>query len=189
MIKYYSLIKRYFDWLLRWSIGITLLSLVTSCSLTSRSSNPITLNGRYNNQQPALSGDGNWLALVSDRTRTPQLILYNLTEQRFVDLPQVNLDNVVAESPSLSRTGRYLVYISSLEGRPDIILYDRITEQMEILTQGYRSWIRRPKISADGRYIVFETSRRGQWDIEVIDRGPAIELDILNGTPVKPPGQ
>ena len=47
--------------------------------------------------------------------------------------------------------------------------------------------MRNPQISADGRYIVFETARRGQWDIEVLDRGPLIELDIPDGTPVVNP--
>ena len=184
MIKYYSL-KR-----IGWSLRISLLSLITSCSLNSSSVAPVTLNGRYNNEQIALSSNGQWLALVTDRSGTSQLSLYNMSDQRFVELPQVNTDNALAQSPSLSRTGRYLVYISIFEGRPELMLYDRITERKEFLTQGYRSWLRRPKISPDGRYIAFETSRRGQWDVEVLDRGPNVELDILDGTPVSaPPGQ
>ena len=85
---------------------------------------------------------------------------------------------------SLSRTGRYLVYLSSLQGRPDVALYDRLTKRTDLLTLAYRSWVRNPQISPDGRYVVFETARRGQWDIEVLDRGPQIELDIPNGSPV-----
>jgi Tol biopolymer transport system component len=68
-----------------------------------------------------------------------------------------------------------------------VALYDRATNRTEILTLTYRGWVRNPQISPDGRYIVFETSRRGQWDIEVFDRGPAIELDIPNGSPVNVP--
>jgi len=170
-------------------LGIGLLLLMTSCSINSRSSSTGILNGRYNNEQVTLSGDGKWLALVTDRSGTPQLLLYNLAQQRFVELPFLNTDQAVAESPSLSRTGRYLVYISSLEGRPDIILYDRLTQRQETLTQGYRAWIRSPKISPDGRYVVFETSRRGHWNIEVLDRGPYVEPDIPDGSPVSPPPQ
>jgi len=173
----------------RWSSRLSLLFLMTSCGFNSSSLAPGSLNGRYNNEQVALSGNGKWLALVTDRSGTPQLSLYNLTEQRFVDLGEINIDGAIAESPSLSRTGRYLVYISSLEGRPDIVLYDRITKRGELLTQGYKGWIRRPQISPDGRYVVFETSRRGQWNIEVLDRGPYIELDVLDGSPVTPPPQ
>ncbi|WP_009545977.1 TolB family protein [Crocosphaera subtropica] len=164
-----------------------LISLLGSCNVFNRPEPSATLNSRYNDQQPALSGDGRWLALVSNRNNSNEILLYDLRRETFIDLPGLNQSNVILESPSLSRTGRYLVYISSVQGRPDVALYDRATRRAELLTQGYRNWVRNPQISADGRYIVFETARRGQWDIEVLDRGPLIELDIPDGTPVETP--
>ncbi len=169
---------------LKLLIRIGLISLLSSCNAFNRPEPSATLNSRYNDQQPALSGDGRWLALVSNRNSSNKILLYDLRREKFMDLPGLNQSNVILESPSLSRTGRYLVYISSVQGRPDVALYDRATRQAELLTQGYRNWVRNPQISADGRYIVFETARRGQWDIEVLDRGPLIELDIPDGTPV-----
>ena len=163
---------------------MALISLLYSCSLVNRPEAPATLNSRYNDGQPALSGDGRWLALVSNRNGSNQILLYDLRAKQLLNLPGLNQSNVILESPSLSRTGRYLVYISSIQGRPDVALYDRATRRTELLTQGYRSWVRNPQISPDGRYIVFETARRGQWDIEVLDRGPLIELDIPDGSPV-----
>ncbi|MEM8777922.1 MAG: biopolymer transporter Tol [Cyanobacteria bacterium P01_G01_bin.49] len=174
----------------QWRLSITsvaLISLLSGCNLFDRSQVPTTLNSRYNDEQPALSGDGRWLALVSNRNSTSEILLYDLRGEQFVKLPGLNQSNVILESPSLSRTGRYLVYISSIQGRPDVALYDRATKRAELLTQGYRSWVRNPQISPDGRYIVFETAKRGQWDIEVFDRGPLIELDIPDGTPVETP--
>jgi Tol biopolymer transport system component len=169
---------------LRWLfIGL----LLASCNINSRQVAPITLNSRYNDEQPALSGDGRWLAFVSNRNGSNQILLYDLREERFQDPLGLNRSDVIAESPSLSRTARYIVYIASLQGRPEIVLYDRETKRSELITQGYRSWVRNPYISSDGRYIVFETSRRGQWDLEVYDRGPLIELDIPDGTPVENP--
>ena len=144
----------------------------------------LPLNSRYRDEQPALSGDGRWLAFVTNRNSQSEIAIYNLRERQFVNWEGLNSSSEIAESPSLSRTGRYLVYISSARGRPDIVLYDRATGRSEILTQGYSSWLRNPRISPNGRYIVFETARRGQWDIEVLDRGPKIELDIADGTPV-----
>lgn len=172
---------------IRWGMGFIMIGLVTSCGITARQAGPVTLNSRYNDEQPALSGDGRWLAFVSNRNGSNQLWLYNLQEQRFDNPLGLNRSDVIAESPSLSRTGRYIVYIASLQGRPDIVLYDRATRRSELLTQAYRSWVRNPQISPEGRYIVFETSRRGQWDIEVLDRGTLIELDIPDGTPVENP--
>ena len=172
---------------LHYSVLLTLISLLSSCNFINRSQAPGRLNSRYNDGQPALSGDGRWLALVSNRNGTSQILLYDLRERQLVNVPGLNQSNVVLDSPSLSRTGRYLVYISGLRGRPDVALYDRVTRQAKLLTQGYRSWVRNPQISPDGRYIVFETAKRGQWDIEVFDRGPLIELDIPDGAPVVNP--
>jgi Tol biopolymer transport system component len=107
--------------------------------------------------------------------------MYDLQKRYFVDLPGLNQRDAIAENPTLSRTGRYMAYIASNQGRPEIELYDRATRRSQVLTIGYRGWVRNPSISPDGRYIVFETSRRGQWDIEVVDRGPNIEPDIPDG--------
>ena len=167
--------------------GVGLIIVLAGCNGFNRPEPPATLNSRYNDQQPALSGDGRWLAFVSNRNNSNEILLYDLRSERFIDLPGLNQGNIILESPSLSRTGRYLVYISSAQGRPDVALYDRATRRVELLTQSYRNWVRNPQISADGRYIVFETARRGQWDIEVLDRGPLIELDIPDGTPVAVP--
>ena len=163
------------------------MSLLSSCGFVNHSQALGKLNSRYNDGQPALSGDGRWLALVSNRNGTSQILLYDLREQQLIDIPGLNQNNIVPDSPSLSLTGRYLVYVSSIRGRPDIALYDRATRQVELLTQGYRGWVRNPQISPEGRYIVFETAKRGQWDIEVFDRGPLIELDISDGTSVVNP--
>lgn len=149
-----------------------------------------SLNSRFNDEQPSLSGDGRWLAFVSNRNGTREILVYDLRSQKLLNLPGLNRGNVIAESPSLSRTGRYLVYLSSIQGRPDVVLYDRLTGKTEVLTANYRQWIRNPTISPDGRYIVFETAKRGQWDVEIFDRGPQIELDIADGAPVaSPPSQ
>lgn len=145
---------------------------------------PPSLSSRFNDEQPALSGDGRWLAFISNRNGKSEIFFYDLQEKRFLDLPNLNRSESLAESPSLSYTGRYLVYLSSELGKPDVILYDRALDRSEIMTQGYRSWVRNPHISPDGRYIVFETSRRGQWDIEILDRGPNIEPDQPEGRPI-----
>jgi len=171
----------------RWGIGLWLVTLLSACESSVTPMGPVELNSRYNDEQPALSGDGRWLAFVSNRNGKNEIVVYDIQERRFLQLSGLNGKGAIAESPSLSRTGRYIVYLSSIRGRPDIILYDRATRRSEILTQGYRSWLRNPHISPDGRYIVFETARRGQWDLEVLDRGTSVELDIPDGSPVVNP--
>ena len=163
-------------------LSLSLLTLLSACGSPNLPEDATGINSRYNDQQPSLSGNGRYLAWVSNRNGRHQVLMYDLSRDQFVPLSGLNPKNALAESPSLSRTGRYLVYLVSREGRPQIALYDRITEETEILTNSYRHWVRNPDIDLDGRYIVFETARRGQWDVEILDRGPDVEPDIIDGT-------
>lgn len=157
-------------------------TLLIACSPAPTAAIPSVLGERYANQQPALSGSGQYLAFVSNRNGRHSLLLYDLKASQMIDLPPLNRGAAIADSPSLSNNARYIVYLTRDRGRTDVELYDRITRRLEVLTSGYRSgWIQHPNISPDGRYIVFETGKRGQWDIERIDRGPKVELDLLEG--------
>jgi Tol biopolymer transport system component len=170
-----------------WSLIFSLVTLVGSCGSNDIPIGPSSLNSRYTEEQPALSGNGRFLAFISNRNGNQQLLIYDLQERRFIRTPGLNRAETIAESPSLSYTGRYIAYITSDQGKPVVALFDRATQQPQILTPIYRGWVRNPHISPDGRYVVFETASRGQWDIEVLDRGPNIELDIPNGAAVNTP--
>lgn len=167
---------------IHWSLGCCLAGLVVGCSPENAPIGPSSLNSRYTEEQPAISGNGRYLAFVSHRNGVQQLLLYDLEQQRFIPLPRLNRRETIAESPSLSYTGRYIAYITSDQGRPIVALYDRVVQQSQYLTQFYLGWVRHPSISPDGRYVVFESTSRGQWDVEVLDRGPNVELDIPDGT-------
>lgn len=172
-----------------WGLGLILTILLFSCSGSEVPIGSTTLNSRYTEEQPALSGDGRFLAFVSHRHGNHQLLVYNLQKQRFIPTPRLNRRRIIIESPSLSYTARYIVYVTSDRGRPVVALYDRAIQKSQILTPTYRGWVRNPSISPDGRYVVFETTIRGQWDLEILDRGANIELDIPNGTRIPaPPG-
>ncbi|MBW4559013.1 MAG: PD40 domain-containing protein [Trichormus sp. ATA11-4-KO1] len=170
---------------IHWSLVFSFASLLLSCNSNEIPIGPTSsLNSRYTEEQPALSGNGRFLAFISHRNGSHQLLVYDLAEQQFIRTPGLNRPQTIAESPSLSYTGRYIAYLTSDQGRPVVALYDRAMQKSQILTPTYRGWIRNPGISPDGRYVVFETASRGQWDIEVLDRGPNIELDIPNGATV-----
>jgi Tol biopolymer transport system component len=168
-------------------MGLSLLGIAVACSPAVSLQEPVALNSRYTDEQPALSGNGQFIAFVSNRDGDRKLVMYDLQKRYFVDLPGLNRQDAIAENPALSRNGRYIAYMASDQGRPEVELYDRVTKRSQVLTMGYQGWVRNPSISPDGRYIVFETSRRGQWDIEVLDRGPNIEPDIPNGSTVQGP--
>lgn len=159
-------------------VNVGLLGILTACTVETAAVSPGELNSQFNDEQPALSGDGRFLAFVSNREGTRSILLYDLRNKQYLNLSRLNRRDAIAESPSLSATGRYITYIASDNARSEIELYDRAKQQVQILTMGYRGWFRNPKISPDGRYIVFETGARGQWDIEVLDRGGGVEPDI-----------
>jgi Tol biopolymer transport system component len=169
------------------AIAFCSVSLLSGCTTVEVTSVVATLNSRYHDQDPSLSGDGKLVAFVSNREGQNKIYIYSIERKTLINLPGLNLGEAIAQTPSLSYTGRYIAYISSIQGRPDLILYDRATGKSELLTRGYRSWLRNPSISPDGRYVVFETSRRGQWDLEVLDRGPFVELDLPDGIPLPQP--
>ncbi len=174
-------------WIRQWlclGVSISLLSLLAACGSNNLPQGRTGINSRYNDEQPNLSGNGEYLTWVSNTKDGNEILLYNLSKKKYEELPNLNQENLVTENPSLSVTGRYLVYLVSRQGRPEIALYDRIAEDTEIVTQGYNHWIRNPNISLNGCYIVFETARRGQWDIEILDRGPEVEPDIKEGAPI-----
>ncbi|WP_028954360.1 TolB family protein [Synechocystis sp. PCC 7509] len=163
----------------RWSFSLGLIVLIAACSPGSDTIiNTGALNSRYTEEQPALSGNGRYLAYVSNRAGSRNILLYDLQLQQLVALPRLNRQKTIVENPSISYTGRYIVYITSNRGIPVLALYDRVTRTPQILNQWYQGLVRNPNISPDGRFIVFEGSRRGQWDIEVLDRGTNVELDL-----------
>lgn len=158
-------------------IGAFAIGLILGLVLMAGEVGAIAFNGPASDEQPALSGNGRYLAYVSNRSGRRQIVMYDLQRQEPVDLPGLNHGDAIAENPSLSYAGRYLVYLGSDAGRPEIELYDRQTNRVQIVSRGYRGWVRHPRISPDGRYIIFESGRRGQWDLEVWDRGSRVELD------------
>jgi Tol biopolymer transport system component len=163
---------------------LALAILLVSCGTSEVRMDILSVNTRYTEQDPAFSGDGRFLAFVSNRSGSQQLLVYDLQNQGFAPIPGLNRRETIVENPSLSYTGRYICYLTSDRAKPVIALYDRATKQSQVLTPTYGGWIKNPGISPDGRYIVFQSAGRGQWDIEVLDRGPTVELDIPNGRTV-----
>ena len=113
---------------------------------------------------------GRYIVFASDRRGSQDIYLYDITQQRLLDLPGLNAIDLMATHPGVSETGRYLVFAGSREGRTGIYLYDRDLRQLRNLTAGLRAEVRHPTISADGNTIAFESNARGQWDVLLYTR-------------------
>ncbi|NET56573.1 MAG: TolB family protein [Symploca sp. SIO2E6] len=137
-----------------------------------------TLNSSAAEQQPRYSYDGRYLVFTSDRQQGRGIFLYDVQQQRLIDLPGLNQLQAIQEQPDISADGRYIVYISEQLGKPDVFVYDRQTLKSEAITKNILGEIRNPTISGNGRFIAFESNRSGQWNIEIYDRGSHIELSL-----------
>jgi Tol biopolymer transport system component len=130
-----------------------------------------TLNSLVADGEPRYSFDGKLLVFSSDRQNKRSIYLYDVPGQTLVNLPGVNQPNSIQDQPDISGDGRFIVYISEQFGRPEVLVYDRLTFDVERISENILAPVRHPTISGNGRFVAFEAARRGQWDIEIIDRG------------------
>ncbi len=154
--------------------AIALVLPISSCAGSSQLLNlPSDSTGRSLNS-PAAEQDpqitGRYIVFASDRGRSQDIYLYDLTNRRLIDLPGLNALDAIASHPSVSQNGRYIAFAATRQGESDIYLYNRDTRQTRNLTANLRADVRNPAISADGNRIAFQSSNNGQWDIQVYDR-------------------
>jgi Tol biopolymer transport system component len=133
----------------------------------------------YEDRLPALSGDGRWLAFVSNRKdgvgRT-DVYLYDRRDAKLLDLAPMNSPHQDTE-PSLSADGNLIAFASDRpggRGGRDIYLFDRAVGTflpLPGLNTGDHETS--PSLSPDGRFIAFVSERlggEGERDIYLYDR-------------------
>jgi Tol biopolymer transport system component len=141
---------------------------------------PTTLKAAKSDQRmPALSGDGRWLAFVSNRKDGKggnDIWLFDRKEGKTIALPEIN-SPLADLTPSLSEDGNLIAFASDRAGGAggrDIYLYDR-AKKSYLPFAGVNSAANEqtPSLSADGRYLVFVSERikgEGERDIFLYDR-------------------
>jgi Tol biopolymer transport system component len=162
----------------------TLIGLLAGCGGPQPLNFPFDPGGRSLNSPFADTTPrmvGRYIVLASDRRGSQDIYLYDMADQRLVDLPGLNAIDLMASSPGVSETGRFIVFAGSRGGKTGIYLYDRDFRQLRNLTEGLRAEVRNPTISADGTTIAFESNARGQWDILLYNRAgqplPGIDME------------
>ncbi len=134
---------------------------------------------QFDERKPALSGDGRWLAFVTNaqtRERLSEVALYDRQASQRVAVPGLN-SRFMDTEPSISHDGRFIAFVTDRtggEGARDINLYDRKTSQL-IPLPGLNSvgQEQSPSISPDGRFIAFVSERLegvGERDVYAYDR-------------------
>ena len=136
-------------------------------------------------QDPALSGDGRLLAMVSDLGGRPTVVLRtdNGTTQ---PIPQLRRHQPHS-SPSLSWNGRYLALITQRGQRRLAVVLDRLNGRLHPLPlPGGRDPIRL-SLAPDARRLALQVADQGQWRVEVLDLSELLESDRAAGAPLTTP--
>lgn len=143
------------------------------------------LNGKEDDEDPAISGDGRFVACVTKRTgiAAEDIFLADRVAGALVETPGMNSEdpksgNATDREPSLSSDGRLLAFASnrsSVNTGFDIFLYD-VTAKKLLPLPGLNADGKvdesAPALSGDGNFIAFQSGRPGgvgNLDIYVYD--------------------
>ena len=131
-------------------------------------------------QDPAISGDGRLLAVISELRGRPSVQLRDLRDGRILPLSQLNRHQPHS-SPSLSWNGRYLALITQRGQRRLAVVADRLTGRLHPLPlPGGRDPVKL-SLAPDGRQLALQVADQGQWRVELLDLSSMLEADRPGG--------
>jgi Tol biopolymer transport system component len=133
----------------------------------------------FDDRMPALSGDGRFVAFVSNRTGgagLTDIYLYDRHDGTLVAVPGLNSKHTELE-PSLNADGSLIAFASERPdgaGGRDIYLFDRTAgKYLPLPHLNTPAHEYSPSLSGDGRFIAFVSERvagEGDRDIYIYDR-------------------
>ena len=138
-----------------------------------RESDRITKNSAIETE-PALSPDGRYLALISDRTGSPQVYVRDMQRKKMNRITETGKYNV---SPSWSPDGKFIAYAIKREGVSSIYRIDpKSKEENRVTPKGMNA--ESPTWSPDGSMIAFSGKKGGDWKIyySLSSGGEAVRL-------------
>jgi Tol biopolymer transport system component len=130
---------------------------------------------------PSLSHDGRFCAFTSElENQTGRIHLWDLKEQKLIDLPVINETPNAQMGPSLSADGNLIAFAAW--NRPkavgqgwNVFLFDvagkKLLDLPELNSQMFND--RMPALSGDGRFVAFTSNRKGGaglTDVYLYDR-------------------
>jgi Tol biopolymer transport system component len=129
-------------------------------------------------RMPALSGDGRWLAFVTQTksTASTDVRLYDRKAGKVVEVPGLNSPQLDAE-PALSHDGRLVAFVSDRpggKGGRDVYLFDREAgKYLPLPGLNSAAHEQSPALSPGGRFLAFVSERikgTGERDVYLYDR-------------------
>ena len=162
--------------------------LITFLGLCSCTQKIERLQGQFssrNQQDPALSGNGEKLALIVDYNGRPSVQLRDLRNGKLLPLRHLSR-NQPHSSPSLSWNARYIAVIAQRGTRRLVIIEDRLTGRSHQLPiPGQRIPVRL-SLAPDGSQLALQVADKGKWRIEIFDLRQKLELDKPSGVLLSP---
>lgn len=146
--------------------------------LARRSAGPTGGPGQQaDRQDPALSGNGRWLASLVQQNGTPTLLLQEQPSGRRVPLPHLR-GLTPHRSPSLSWNGRYLALLVHQGPRPLVVVEDRASGRLHRLPLFAGLQPERVSLAPDGRRLAVASV--GQWRprVQLFDLSGLLEADL-----------
>ena len=138
-----------------------------------------------NQEDPALSGDGRLLAVITDLQGRPTVQLRD-ADGGLRALPQLRRHQPHS-SPSLSWNGRYLALITQRGQRRLAVVLDRLNGRLHPLPlPGGRDPIRL-SLAPDARRLALQVADQGQWRVELLDLSELLEPDRAAGQALNTP--
>ena len=165
--------------------------LATTLSLTLLGCGPEARRapgGLTDRQQtdPALSGNGNVLALIVERRGRPTVQLRDLRSGQPLPLRHLN-GQQPHSSPSLSWNGRYLAVIIQRGNRRMALIEDRLTGRAHpIRPPGNHDPIR-VSLAPAAQTLALQVAERGRWRVDMLNLSNLLEPDRPGGLRVTTP--
>jgi len=135
---------------------------------------------------PAISGNGQVLAVIEDRRGRPTVQLRDLRSDQPLPLRHLN-GQQPHSSPSLSWNGRYLAVITQRGNRRLAVIEDRLTGRAHPVRPPGNHDPVRVQIAPDGQRLAMQVAQRGRWRVEVLDLSGMLEPDRPGGLRVTTP--
>ena len=141
-------------------------------------------------QDPALSGNGKWLAVISDLRGRQTVQMRNVINGSIQALPQLKRLQPHS-SPSLSWNGRYIALITQHGRRRMAVIADRLNGRLHpIQLPGGRDPIQ-VSLAPDAQTLALQVTDQGLWRVEIFDLSDVLEIDrqagqALNTPPLTP---
>jgi Tol biopolymer transport system component len=155
--------------------------------LARRSAGPtVGLGPQGDRQDPALSGDGQWLASLVQRDGTPTLLLQDQSSGRPIPLPRLR-GMTPHRSPSLSWNGRYLALLVQQGPRRLAVVLDRASGRLQRLPLPAGLDPERLSLAPDGRRLAIAAVGQGRPQVRLFDLSGVLEPDLPPAQAVRGP--